>query len=107
MRPVYVEVAEDIWLEESSDEEVKIETEKPKASEEEVEKVAEMLREAKRPLILAGFGVNSEEGSRLLTKLVEKTSIPVATTGNGRERLMRRHFMLGQSGIWRREHTCR
>jgi len=82
--PVYVEVAEDIWLEEGSEEEVKIEAEKPKAREEEVEKVAEMLREAEKPLILAGFGVNSEEGSKLLTEIAEKTSIPVATTGNGR-----------------------
>jgi len=98
--PVYVEVAEDIWLEESSDEEVKIEAEKPKASEDEVEKVAEMLREAKRPLILAGFGVNSEEGSRLLTKLVKKTSIPVATTGNGRGAIDEEHTLcLGRVGF--------
>lgn len=98
--PVYVEVAEDIWLEESSDEEVKIEAEKPKASEDEVEKVAEMLKEAKRPLILAGFGVNSEEGSKLLTKLVEKTSIPVATTGNGRGAIDEEHTLcLGRAGF--------
>lgn len=98
--PVYVEFAEDVWLEESSSEDVRIEAEKPRAGDAEIESVAEMLREAKKPLILAGFGVNSEEGSELLTQLVEKTSIPVATTGNGRGALDDNHRLcLGRAGF--------
>ncbi len=98
--PVYVEVAEDVWLEESASEEVRVEAEKPRASDAEVESVAEMLKEAKKPLILAGFGVNSEEGSELLTQLVEKTSIPVATTGNGRGAMDEEHKLcLGRAGF--------
>ncbi len=98
--PVYVEVAEDLWLEETPEEKVELDTERPRAGESEVVKVAEMLRESKRPVILAGFGVNTEEGSKLLTQLVEKTSIPVATTGNGRGALDEEHELcLGRAGF--------
>ena len=98
--PVYVEVAEDIWLEESSEERVELKADKPKAGDDEVERVAEMLKRAAKPLIIAGFGVNSEEGSKLLTELAEKTGIPVATTGNGRGAMDELHELcLGRVGF--------
>lgn len=98
--PVYVEFAEDIWLEESAEEKVSMDVEKPKAKDVEVQKVAEMLKESEKPLILAGMGVNSEEGSRYLTELAEKTRIPVATTGNGRGAMDEEHELcVGRVGF--------
>lgn len=98
--PAYVEIAEDIWLEESAEERVEIKAEKPRAGDDDVEKVAEMLKKAERPLIVAGFGVNSEEGNKLLTELAEKTGIPVATTGNGRGAMDEEHELcLGRVGF--------
>jgi len=98
--PVYVEVAEDVWLEESCEEIVAIDAERQRAKEIEVERVADMIRRAERPLILAGYGVNSNEGSRLLTKFAEKTSIPVITTGNGRGAISEEHELcLGRAGF--------
>ncbi|MEG9193809.1 MAG: thiamine pyrophosphate-binding protein [Candidatus Methanoglobus sp.] len=98
--PVYVEVAEDLWIEDSEKEEIVIDTGKPKAKDSEVEKVAEMLKESKRPLILAGMGINCSEGSRLLTEFAELCGIPVATTGNGRGAIDEEHELcLGRAGF--------
>ncbi len=49
-------------------------------SPQELEQAAEILRTAKRPLILAGRGVTLSGASRLLHEFVEKTQIPVAMT---------------------------
>ncbi|RJP59910.1 MAG: biosynthetic-type acetolactate synthase large subunit [Candidatus Auribacter fodinae] len=45
-----------------------------------IEKIAEAIKKAKRPLIYAGGGVLISGGSEELLKLVEKTRIPVTTT---------------------------
>ena len=55
-------------------------TEKPKATEEEIRKAAEMLNGAKRPLIVAGHGVVIANAEKELEELAEKGNIPVATT---------------------------
>ncbi len=51
-----------------------------RATNAEIEKFAEMIHAAKRPVIYAGGGVINAEASDELFKLVEKTKIPVTTT---------------------------
>ncbi len=45
-----------------------------------IEKAAEMLNNAERPLILAGHGIMIAEAENEMRALIEKTGIPVATT---------------------------
>ena len=56
----------------------------PVASDEDLRRVAELLSRARRPVLLAGGGVNNEEGAKLLLQLAERWQAPVAVTGNGR-----------------------
>ncbi|HYO58532.1 biosynthetic-type acetolactate synthase large subunit, partial [Archangium sp.] len=49
-------------------------------SEEELERAAELIAGAERPLIFAGHGILKAEATPLLMELVEKTGIPVAST---------------------------
>ncbi|WNG38849.1 biosynthetic-type acetolactate synthase large subunit [Archangium violaceum] len=49
-------------------------------SAEDLERAAELIAAAERPLIFAGHGVLKAEASSLLMELVEKTGIPVAST---------------------------
>jgi acetolactate synthase-1/2/3 large subunit len=100
--PVFIEVAEDVWPEESNAgiEECRIITVRRVAKDDDVKKAAEIVRRAKRPLIIAGYGVNCDAGSELLTMLVEKTGIPVATTGGGRGAISEEHpLCLGRVGF--------
>jgi acetolactate synthase-1/2/3 large subunit len=84
--PTFVEVPEDVWrLEGAGTEEVGVTPQPaPLVRSEDVGKVAALLRQSKRPLILVGGGLNSAEGARALTRFVERVKIPVASTGNGR-----------------------
>ena len=51
-----------------------------RATPQEIEKIAAMIREAKRPVIYAGGGIISSEASAELFELATKTGIPVTTT---------------------------
>lgn len=53
---------------------------RPKVKVANVEKAAEMLNNAERPLILAGHGIMISEAEKELINLAEKAEIPVATT---------------------------
>ncbi len=100
--PVFVEVPEDVWVKESnaSVDECVLHLSKKRASDEEVRKAAEIIRKSEKPLIIAGYGVNNDEGSKLLLQLIEKTGIPVATTGNGRSAISEKHpLCLGRVGF--------
>lgn len=98
--PVYVEVPEDLWSEESEYENIGLNVSRREASSEDIAKALEIVENSKKPLILAGYGVNSEEGSKALRKLVEKTGIPVVTTGNGRGAIDEYHELcFGRAGF--------
>ncbi len=98
--PVYVEVPEDLWSEESEYEKISLSIARREASSEEVARALEIVEKSKKPLILAGYGLNSEEGSKALKKLVEKTGIPVVTTGNGRGAMDEEHELcFGRAGF--------
>ncbi len=49
-------------------------------SEEDLDRAAELIAAAERPVILAGHGILKAEAFGLLMELVEKTGIPVAST---------------------------
>ena len=49
----------------------------------EIEKTVELLKNAKRPLIIAGHGIRISGAKEEFLKLVEKLNIPVVTTMNG------------------------
>ncbi|MCD8390247.1 MAG: biosynthetic-type acetolactate synthase large subunit [Firmicutes bacterium] len=54
-----------------------------KASESQIKKVAEAVKEAKRPVILAGGGVVISDAVEEFRKLISKTDIPVISTMMG------------------------
>ena len=54
------------------------------ATEEDVTRVAQMLRQARRPVILAGGGVHLSQAYDELAALAEQGRIPVATSVNGK-----------------------
>lgn len=49
-------------------------------SADQIEKAAERIKQAKRPIILAGAGISREKASQAFRKFVEQVEIPVATT---------------------------
>jgi len=83
--PVFVEVPEDMWTQDAGREVAKLEFTPAKvATDEEVGKVADTLGRAKKPLVVAGGGMNTPGGAMALASLLSKTGVPVATSGNGR-----------------------
>lgn len=56
-----------------------------------VERAAELLRRAERPVILVGGGIHLSEGWHELTALAELTGIPVATTMSGKGAIVEQH----------------
>ncbi|MGL6195968.1 MAG: thiamine pyrophosphate-dependent enzyme, partial [Thermoguttaceae bacterium] len=72
----------------------------PKAAKCEVEKVAELIRNSKNPVILAGGGVVAADAASDLLKLVEKAGIPTATTLTGLSAFPRENpLSLGMLGM--------
>lgn len=55
----------------------------PKASDEDIEKALQMLKEAKKPVLVAGGGINLSNSTAELRELAETLQIPVVTTGMG------------------------
>ena len=65
-----------------------------------LKKAYKMLRSAKRPLILAGGGINIAKANDKLLKFVEKTQIPVVTTIMGKGAIPTGHpLYIGNSGM--------
>jgi len=57
--------------------------ERPKATPERIERIAAAIKRSKRPVIYAGGGIVSSGAAEELSRLVEKTGIPVAMTLTG------------------------
>lgn len=74
-----------------------------KANEAQIKKVSEAIREAKRPVILAGGGISTSEATEEFRKLINATDIPVVSTmmGIGAIPTDDKHFfgMVGSHGI--------
>jgi acetolactate synthase I/II/III large subunit len=69
-------------------------------AKEEYEKALELIREAKRPLILAGHGIQVSGAEQEVLAFAERTSIPVAMTLLGLGAIPSTHFLnLGMMGM--------
>ena len=99
--PVFVEVPEDVWSHEAGREVVHTVIRAPRlANAVEVSRVAEALEGAKRPLLVAGGGINTPEGASALEALLSRMEVPVVTTGNGRGSISEDNLLaLGRIGF--------
>ena len=74
----------------------------PKLNEDEINSAAQMINEAKKPLILAGHGIQIANAQNQFKRFVEKSGIPVACTLHGLSSLPDDHpqhvGMLGMHG---------
>jgi acetolactate synthase-1/2/3 large subunit len=73
---------------------------KPRPNSEAIEKAADLIKKAKRPLIVAGGGVKLSGAFKELQELAETFNIPVATTLMGKGALPENHpLSLGVAGM--------
>jgi acetolactate synthase-1/2/3 large subunit len=88
--PVALEIPEDVWLEEVSATRSFDPTDgaaprfRSAPDPALVERAADLLRDASRPVVLAGGGVITADAGGVLTALAESHGIPVVTTINGK-----------------------
>jgi acetolactate synthase-1/2/3 large subunit len=69
--------------------------------EKEVERAANLILQAKRPMIFAGGGVLLSKASPELTELAEYLGVPVATTVQGKTAIREDHpLSVGNTGFW-------
>jgi len=104
-RPVEIEIPPET-LAEVADVEL-LEPEAPRtvaASKDQIEAAAEALAGASNPLIWAGGGVISSQGSEALTKLAEHLQAPVVTTAEGKGAISD-HHPLALGALWLRNDT--
>lgn len=65
-----------------------------------LKRAIKMLHKAKRPLFLAGGGVNIADANEMFTEVVEKTGVPVITTVMGRGAIPTDHpLFIGNLGM--------
>ncbi len=89
--PVFLELRETALVREATEEDLKkiLEPEKyrpllrPEANPEAIKNAVALLKSSKKPLIVAGGGVNASEAFSELRKLSETYNIPAGTTING------------------------
>lgn len=87
--PVLIDLPKDVMAELGSAEypkSVNIRGYKPNTSVHigQLKRALKMLQKAKKPLFLAGGGVNISHAQKIFTQVVEKTQVPVVTTVMGR-----------------------
>lgn len=103
--PVLIDLPKDVMAEMGSAEypkEVNIRGYKPNTSVHigQLKRALKMLHKAKRPLFLAGGGVNIARANALFTEVVEKTQVPVVTTIMGRGAIPTNHpLFVGNLGM--------
>lgn len=103
--PVLVDLPKDVMAELGSaeyPEDVNIRGYKPNTSVHigQLKRAIKMLNKAKRPLFLAGGGVNIAHANREFTELAEKTNVPVITTVMGRGAIPTNHpLFIGNLGM--------
>lgn len=101
--PVLIEVPEDVWEEEAdvSEPSFRLATEyRPPLHVEDVWDSLEILKRARRPLLLFGAGIAYAGCSDLSVRFAEAVQVPVITTGNGRGTIPENHALcLGRAGF--------
>ncbi len=99
-RPVYVEIAEDLFrLKAYPLASVPQKVEKRTPDKATAAKVAELLVNSKRPVIVAGYGVLSARAWDSLRELAEILDIPVITTIRGKGALPSSHPLFAGEGL--------
>ena len=84
--PVLIDVPKDVFLalyESEQQENERIVEEKMTPSEVELKEIAELINNAKKPVVYAGGGVRISQTDELLKQLVEKCCIPTANSFMG------------------------
>jgi len=86
--PVFLEICLDVTasLVTNKDEFTKADLTSPLATDLEINKIAELLKNSERPLFLIGGGVDRNRFKKILPLLTEK-KVPLATTFNGADRI--------------------
>lgn len=103
--PVLVDLPKDVMAELGSAEypsDVNIRGYKPNTNVHigQLKRALKMLHKAKRPLFLAGGGVNIAGANEVFTRVVEKTQVPVVTTVMGRGAIPTNHpLFIGNLGM--------
>ena len=103
--PVLIDLPKDVMAELGSAEypkNVNIRGYKPNTSVHigQLKRALKMLQKAKKPLFLAGGGVNIAHARELFTQVVEKTQVPVVTTVMGRGSISTTHpLFIGNLGM--------
>ncbi len=103
--PVLIDLPKDVMAELGSAEypkEVNIRGYKPNTNVHigQLKRALKMLHKAKRPLFLAGGGVNIARANAVFTEVVEKTNVPVVTTVMGRGAISTDHpLYIGNLGM--------
>lgn len=86
--PVFMEIPADVLGDEIDEEDVvpskPIERPRPGLAPKEIDKIVEMIKAAKKPVLIAGSGVHYGDGSKHLVDFAEKSGIPTYTTGLGK-----------------------
>ena len=69
-------------------------------ADDEISDIAEILKSAKKPLVIAGGGVRYSEAGRIVEAFCEKHNIPFAETQNGKSAVLSSHALnLGGVGV--------
>lgn len=103
--PVLIDLPKDVMAELGSPEypkSVNIRGYKPNTSVHigQLKRALKVLQKAKKPLFLAGGGVNIARANEIFTKVVEKTQIPVVTTVMGRGAISTKSsYFIGNLGM--------
>ncbi len=103
--PVLIDIPKDIQVQSGDNEypsQVQIRGYKPNEGVHigQLKKAYRLLKSAKRPLILAGGGINIGHANEELLKFAERTQVPVVTTVMGKGALPTKHpLYLGNSGM--------
>ena len=87
--PAYLEIPMDIFMGSVEDEDVvipRIRTEAPRLSPDqgEIRKAIDLLREARRPMLMAGTSVKWSKAAPEMNRFIAETHIPTYTNGMGR-----------------------
>ncbi|WP_297630780.1 biosynthetic-type acetolactate synthase large subunit [uncultured Clostridium sp.] len=103
--PVLIDIPKDITAAKAiykNREEISIEIKEIEILEEDLNKVAEMINESKKPFIYAGGGVVSAGANLELKELVEKIDAPICTSLMGKSAINSEHYlctgMIGMHG---------
>ena len=103
--PVLIDLPKDVMAELGSPEyptSVNIRGYKPNTSVHigQLKRALKILQKAKKPLFLAGGGVNIAQANEIFAKVVEKTQIPVVTTVMGRGAISTKNpYFIGNLGM--------